>query len=32
MDAKNLKSPLVQAMAWGHRQQDTAWVTDDEHN
>ena len=32
MDANNLKSVLVQAMAWGGRQQAIAWVTVDEYN
>ena len=32
MDASNLKSVLVQAMAWGGKQQAIAWVTNDEYN
>ena len=32
MDASNLKSVLVQAMAWGGKQQAIAWVTVDEYN
>ena len=32
MDANNLNSVLVQAMAWGGRQQTIAWVTVDECN
>ena len=31
-NANNLKSPLVQAMAWGRRQQAIAWVTVDEYD
>ena len=32
MDANNLKSVLVQVMAWGRRQQAIAWITVDEYN
>ena len=31
-NANNLKSPFVQAMAWGRRQQAIAWVTVDEYD
>ena len=31
-NANNLKSPLVQAMAWGRRQQAIAWVTVGEYD
>ena len=31
-NANNPKSPLVQAMAWGRRQQAIAWVTFDEYD
>ena len=31
-NADNLKSPLVQTMAWGRRQQAIAWVTFDEYD